>query len=746
MSRASLCLLASIALLPALDVRAEDPPAETLETYGNLTVGGGSVSGLDESSKYQEYREIPNGFFLSNFDFGLKKSDWTFDLNAIDLLQEDQRIVATAKNAGGLRLIVGYDQTPVWFSNTSATLFANAGGGRMLFPEPLRQQLESTSPPGSVGPLLGSGLAAAQPFVDLRYRRDTTFADLRWPTPLEGLTLRAGFNHERRSGTHPQTVSTNFSVGPDVTEFAGATDFTTQSFRLGIDYARSIFWVGGEFLWSNFHDNMSSSLAGGTGYEDAYIIDNPLRATDGTPGVPDPGSPNNRAGAQLLLSAPPDSNSSWTTLNGGVKLGQWGRVSLRYGMGHSTQDEVFLPFTLNTAITPPPLLVVLKDGSPVGQFEGSVDLTRWDAQLDGHPLRWLSFEVYGRGYEYDNQTPLYSIPNWVDSDVEVAATSAEADPLSYKTTRFGGGATFRPLARLSIDVGLARESWTRHHRPVPNTDEDIFKVLATWAPASWGSFRLGYRNGDRTLDSYADGPSDPAGVRMYDLANRKQDRYDFLADFTPIDRLSFGVQFHELDNDYPDTTFGRTEDKSRGWGVDFSVDAGRGVTVSGNYGEDRYSYVMQSEFRLLPTGPGDPANDWGVSPHDKIISYGLGVNATLIPKRLTLDVHGTITDSTGSQESFFAPGGLGIGDPEPFPDVSDKLRTFDANLRWLVKERMSVIFAASYESWDLTDFQRDVMQPWMGAFDGGSDESVFLGMRVPDYSVNWLRVLLSYSF
>jgi hypothetical protein len=155
---------------------------------------------------------------------------------------------------------------------------------------------------------------------------------------------------------------------------------------------------------------------------------------------------------------------------------------------------------------------------------------------------------------------------------------------------------------------------------------------------------------------------------------------------------------------------------------------------------------MPPQFRIAAGGPGDPANDWGASPEDKIVSYGLAVNATLVPKRLTLDASGTVTDSTGSQPFSFAAGGLGIGDPTPYPDVTDKLTTLDAELRWMVQKALSVAFAASYESWDATNFQRDVMQPWMGAVDGGSANSVYLGARVPDYSASWLRVLVSYSF
>ena len=54
--------------------------------------------------------------------------------------------------------------------------------------------------------------------------------------------------------------------------------------------------------------------------------------------------------------------------------------------------------------------------------------------------------------------------------------------------------------------------------------------------------------------------------------------------------------------------------------------------------------------------------------------------------------------------------------------------------------------AFTHESWEATNFQRDGVQPWMGNVDPSAAESVYLGMRIPNYDINWIRVLLSYSF
>jgi len=70
----------------------------------------------------------------------------------------------------------------------------------------------------------------------------------------------------------------------------------------------------------------------------------------------------------------------------------------------------------------------------------------------------------------------------------------------------------------------------------------------------------------------------------------------------------------------------------------------------------------------------------------------------------------------------------------------------DTSLNWSIKKNLVMALAYTYEAWNGKNFQRDVMQPWMGAVDAGTTESVFLGARVPDYNASWIRVLATYRF
>ena len=217
-----------------------------------------------------------------------------------------------------------------------------------------------------------------------------------------------------------------------------------------------------------------------------------------------------------------------------------------------------------------------------------------------------------------------------------------------------------------------------------------------------------------------------------------------LAGSTPLDRLQFGVQAHSVEDDYPSTTFGRTSDKLDGWAVDFAVEAGAGITVSGDYGQDRFEWSMASRYRV--PGTDDPLDDWFTDTDDKTENYGLGVNAQFATGKIILDVHGNVTDATGEQANTFVPGGQANSNGGQFPDIVSKLTILTANVTWKLRPSLLLGFALTVEDWSEDNFQRDIMQPWMGGVDAGASESVFLGARVPGYDLTWARVLLSYSF
>lgn len=743
-------------------------------TSGSVTVGVQSVDDLNESSKFQEYREVPNGFYLGHFDFGWSKSAWFFDLDAIDLLQDDERITASFGRVGELKVDLGYDQTPKWFSNTARSLFTPSGEANLILPPPMRDDLQALGTPAA-GPQLARYLTAAHP-VDLRYRRDTATADVAW-TVQENVRFRTSYLREQRDGVRPLTLATYFAPGGDVTEFASPVDFTTENGSVSLEYASPRWHLGGELGLSRFSDELAAS-GNGSILENAVVVDNPLRATDANEG-----SAPNAAAARFLYALPPDNLSTFINLTGGIRVGAWGKLAAHISRGRNEQDEAFLPFSLNTAVPPPSdprgLAVLqgqLAGGVPVSRYDGQVDTGVYDVRLTGHPVKWLGFKVFAHRYDYDNRTPEYTVTDYIRADTGLEGIARAALPFAWKKDNLGSDLRFRPLKRLGVTVGYEQEHWDREFRNTHESTEDIFKLAADWTPATWVSLHASAHTSERSYEQYDEETffgeeSFPEGEpvanaivleqRLFDLANRDQDRWEVIAEITPAERFGFGVSWSTVRNDYEDITLveeagttellpalGRQEDDTTGWTLDVHVLASDRVTVYADYGEEEFEYDLASRYRPVTAGAAVdiPENNWFSTIDDTTKLYGVGVNARLVPDRWTLDVHALVSDAKGRTQASFIPGGAAQGEAVDFPDVTNRLTNATLDLRYRPAKNLTLGFGYIYEEFEIEDFSRDVMQVYMAGVDAGAAESAYLGWRIPPYDVNLFRVLLSYQF
>ena len=102
-----LAALAVVAILPAGFVHAEDED----EIEGEFTFGPQYImeDQAQDSAKFLEYREVPNGFWSERFQFTWRPSTRSYlDLDVRDMVQKDQ-----IKN-GGFGVIV-----PPWYGEKS---------------------------------------------------------------------------------------------------------------------------------------------------------------------------------------------------------------------------------------------------------------------------------------------------------------------------------------------------------------------------------------------------------------------------------------------------------------------------------------------------------------------------------------------------------------------------------------------------------------------------------------------------
>src|SRR5215475_2022002 len=185
---------------PAAEKSADDKPAETNvvefgvryrwgDVYGRpdlmLGPGGPAASGspsiapgclgcgtafdpLLSSSKYEEYRDLRNGFFV-------RKLDATFDnllgshnyvrAQSQKTLYRDQSYLVTFGQYGKFKFQFRYDEIPHVYSNTTRTLFVQTAPGVWSFPAAIRSQLQASPSTNLPSLIAGTDVNAQQGVV-----------------------------------------------------------------------------------------------------------------------------------------------------------------------------------------------------------------------------------------------------------------------------------------------------------------------------------------------------------------------------------------------------------------------------------------------------------------------------------------------------------------------------------------------------------------------------------------------------
>jgi hypothetical protein len=249
-------LPALVAILTAfaLPASAQWGPEEEKNCFlngkkGTITLSGQINDAQGDSSKLEQYEEIPEGILVPCAAYGWSNENYFLDLKAIDALYDDQFLGATFGKKGGFLLDFTWDENPNWQSNTARTPFAYSERGETGYfaaPDDMQLALQNVYvpwvAPTSSNPS-GVGSAPANPTVpnfyavenfvntglptfDLRYVRKTGRAGV--TIPVGAFTFDASYSHETRNGNK----NTTFYGGPSY-EVATPIDYVTDNFRFG---------------------------------------------------------------------------------------------------------------------------------------------------------------------------------------------------------------------------------------------------------------------------------------------------------------------------------------------------------------------------------------------------------------------------------------------------------------------------------------------------------------------------------
>ena len=775
--------LAAVLAALAIPASAQWGPEEEKNCTGagSVTLAGQTGSGLDDSSKLQQFETIPKGVFVPCVNF-----KWTSDKNyfidarGTKLGLDDQFASILAGKKGGAVLRLNWSQNPNWMSNTAQSPYSQTISGNTAYyhvPDGMRQALQNVYTPWvtpTAANPVGIGNAPANPTVpgffavepwvadapgiDLRYIRKTGRVGFDIPAG-ENFVFHATYGRETRDGNK----NTTFYGGPNY-EVATPIKYATDDFRFEGEFAKGKLFLNAALNFSNFNNSVEFAE-----------IDNPERLQLANP-------TNGRAVindvSTFRLWLPPDNKAYTLDLTAGYSLPAHHKITASLQTGNMKASWNLLPLSTNpnlqtSATAPDPKFSVIP---PYGSVSPKYDTMMFNLRFTGDPNPFFGYIASYRKYELKDKTQEYEFLSSVRGDVgatqRVEGATGESGPLlrehfgwSVETLR--GEVHVRPAhgLRLSLSYNEDKRKFDVGEFEDVKDKSTVGSVDWNW---TWVALHGSYTHLKRDPGTAYDAPI-WQGATFTDTASRTRNTWSGFLTLTPVEKFALTFNGQTQKNDFPESTTGLLAQKFDTFGVDATYAANEKLNLTVGYVYEKYYFDMAAAY--IPRGlnpPYDPANLWGNSTTDKVDTFRAGLAWTLVPEKLTLDASIDYTKPRSDSQYDFSQAGTPIGGLneangvfpanvpplagftaftfDSFPQVVKKYTVAKIRLSYNIAKNLSAAVLYWKQKYDNTDWTTDQMQPYMGHVDPGANRWFFLGASVPSYNADIFRLSFTYHF
>ncbi len=770
---------AAFASALALPASAQWGPEEEKNCFlrgkkGTLTLSGQANSAQGDSSKLEQYEEIPKGVLVPCAAYSWSNEKYFFDAKTIDVGYDDMFLGGLFGRKGGFLLDVSWDQNPNWQTNTARSLYTETARGVFDFPDSVRLALQNVYvpwvPPTSSNPV-GTGSGPANPTVpgfyavenyvhsslprfDVRYVRKTGRAGFTYPVG-ESLVFDASYARETRDGNK----NTMFQGGPSY-EAATPIDYVTDNFRFAGDFARGRFFASASVDFSQFKNDVPF-----------VELDNPERLELANPAN---GRPVVNDATTFRLWMPPDNDAWQADFSGGVTLPRRHKLTASLSTGRMSmetllQDITTNPFLQTSATTPNASYTVVP---PYGSIEARYDTFMGQAKLTGDPLPWLGYVVSWRKFELEDKTAHYTFNSFARADVSAsynaAGLSREHHGWSIESLR--GEVHVTPALGLRLGASYGRDKRSYDIRSYGDVTDDVFALTADYARGivsvhfAWNV--LDRKPGEANEESV---PPSWAGATQTDIDQRNRHILSGFVTLLPTDRLAITLNGAKTSNEFAESVTGLLDQSFDMFGIDATYAVSEKLSVFAGYVYEDYFFKMSAAY--IPRGaspPFDPANQWNNDTDDTVDTFRAGVDWVIVPDKWTLGatldytkprsesvydfaLPGTPIEGLNEANGIFPANVPPIPGTTPFafdsfPTVVKKFTMAKVRLAYNVTKTLTASVMYWKQKYDNDDWQTELTQPYMGRVDPGANRWFFLGANIPSYDANIFRASVTYSF
>lgn len=768
-----------IVLLFATTAFAQTPPAKPavpsqadarMQVTGSVTSGVVQVTNDANSSKFTEYRDLGDKYYVSHMRFAVTgpSTGAYLNLSAVNVGRDDQTVFGETGRAGQWSLRGVWVETPHNLSNKAVTPYIQRSPGVFGVPAtvPITFKKLATSGPDAPGVVASDALIATyqRTFLAptaLGTQNNAGQFAFAW-TGSDALRLDIGFNRRLNSGLK----STYGPIGdrPPRTlniQLTEPVDYRTNEVTLAAEHKGTGYQVRAEYLFSDFANQIDTLR-----WQNVYATPAPGADAD---------TWDRMVGTWGARPLAPDNRYHNAQISGGLDLATAGRLTAAVGLGRLEQDQTLLPYsTLNNPI--------VNIALPRTTAQGAITTTSISADYVTSLGARSTVRAFFRNYDLANDTPSSRWSYVTQDAANLSGTSSFVNkrisvPYAWARQNLGGDVTWRlAKGRGALTAAYEREAVTRTHREA-DTVEQSFKVSARLRPATGVSLQARYLYGLRDGSDYhnqvtqegywytlSDGDNNNPqltfdnhpDMRRSDVSDRQRQQVDVRLTVSPRGAfvLSAFARYRADDFDAnvtssqpllataladrlatsPGNQLGLLDDARTRVGMDLFVEAGprasfnaflafdKGTSAQRGLEFNENNKANPSTIATASLGPWTRAsNQWTSDVDDRTKSGGIGTTLTLMPDRLNLFADANW--SLASQAMTYAGFGVTNFDGALFatnnefafsspPDVVENMKTVNVRVEMPFH---NMVFTAGYlyEDYKLDDWQQSASQLWV---------------------------------
>jgi MtrB/PioB family decaheme-associated outer membrane protein len=709
------------------------PDVAATYNSGSVTLGGQATDLNSNSSKFTEYRTVPDGFVAPGFHLFGRTEDFKYDFRGYTVSSDDQRYTLKA-DFKSARINADFTRLPHYFGNDGRSLLTDAGNGVFTIGPALQQRYQTTITSVArsavtfnfLNNLVTPDLATGQ-LTDLKLMRERARVDLDL-TRGKPVEVRLSYFRENRTGDRA-AAGASFGFG-NVVELPEPVDYTTQDVAATATVDRSWGSVRGMVKY-NWFANAIPVLS----------FANPFRSTDSTDpsAYTAPGS-GSVAGASLgRLALPPD-NAAFTGAAGFTfKLPGKTRVIADLSYGRWTQNSTpFIAYTTNSSITSP-LAAANINTLPTQKLDGKANVINQAYTVSSRPVKNLTLTVRVRDYDFRNDTPRVTFPGYVRFDGVWEDIGRISVPYGYRSDKAEATASY-DFGRFTLEAGYKYSAFHRKFRETEKTTENGVILAANLRPHDGYLLRASYEHAHRGFATYAaeesedasfTNPGPPASLLnlpeelggpvpgRYDQAKKDFDRFTGLVQVSPVDKVSVSVSYLYARENYnkfnPDQftadtdLYGLNRVSYDSLSVDLDFTPVERVNLYGFYGREN-NKNWQRGRQSGATISLNPIDDWFSFVADKVDSFGGGAGLVVVPQKLNLSLSARYQKVDGNNDITAPVGGApyvaraALGGPLGFTAYDDtRILTLNSELTYSLPKSWAVTVGGWYEDYRIAD-------------------------------------------